>query len=635
MKVLKLLGASPVLISLLLLSSRILFAIAFDPFIDIAIDPSNEAYHEVVKRAIERIFGGLSGRTADYVDGQDNQSELRLTEQEIETSPASSELRKRQNPRDDEVPVEDPVPEEFLSNEATIGESPGLMELEQVGESPQRDPSRIEFENWFESKDTNLDDFAIGQQSEFVSGSLDQIDLETEAPAPRDFYQAMFMRNANQQDGGGSYQRSAGSSTYRSSNEPKSFLEQQYAMPQSGGNLFSSPSFGFGPGIGSNLGSFQNMARENNFDTTGVLNRPSNVEAGTFSERTIPPPLKAYSWSMPQQVIEDIMDPTWVPNQKAASKADYQQEEAIRLHQPKNYARQKFTAIQRCGKLRDANPPITRDEAASYNKFLDVYGYPVINPPADSLGPYLPNTLSDPALNFYQNFLSRFQVAEKEILGADGQPTGVAEPVIFEPARNNYGCNAIVYKEKRFCELRASAKAASRVDERERGIGLQRPGKYLWYSGTPYQGLTPVGYKVLDYFVTKRGLHNSFHWTYRACGVKVKLMLPADDITLSSFRWKVAEPRPAFAVPGSCLMSMLESKTFPCPEVYNEQIRPMIQANVEPWASSAEDDDGFPRLEDLVPVGEWERRWLRTGEQWRSGMVVPTTYDNNITPPLK
>ncbi|KAF3919043.1 hypothetical protein ABW21_db0201822 [Orbilia brochopaga] len=674
-------GTSPAPIFLLLILINISCSAAISPFLDIAIFPSSfEGYQEARKRTVERIFGSFTEPETDDAHLEGKENEIRLTKQETATL-SGGDLRKRQEP-DDETLVGDTTNEDAVSNQATYGGSQGSMELEQGDErNTLNDPNQIpsNFDTlgraWFTRtdqtrprfEDTNLID-ANGEQG--LSGLLTQLDRNAFAWDP-----------VIQHDDGDDNSWIERPFTFISNKEPESFIEEQYAMAPSDSDPFSSTFFDLNQYPGSNNKPRQNLAGSYNFDTP-VPNRPSDFDFKLrMTPETIAPSWGPFTWSLPQQVIEDLVDPNWNPfaaRQQEPLERQYSSHEAIQLRQPRDYARQKYTAFQRCERLRNVNPRLTLNDAARYNSFLDIYGYPVIDPP-DSLGPYLPNSVSDPSLNFYQEFLDRFQVAEKDVLGEDGRPTGVMEPVLFEPAQKNYGCNAILYKEKRFCELRATAKAALSLNQRERIVDVRRVGKFLWYAGTPYRGLTPLGYKILDYFVTKRGLHNSVHWIYRACGVRLplqpgqlthqlidiyidirmditsgsrdslvaghdgvrtphfqaSLMLPSKDTTLLSFRWNVVQPRPAFAVPGACLMSMLEAKAFPCPAFFDEQIRAMLQETVDPWASSTDERESFPRFADLVPVGEWERRWVPSTAQWRTGMVVPTAYDNDIAPPLR
>ncbi|KAK6354654.1 hypothetical protein TWF696_003794 [Orbilia brochopaga] len=317
-------------------------------------------------------------------------------------------------------------------------ESSTLMELERGGQQViLEDPDEVELE------DTNLDDFTNGQQ---------QRSNLFEEPG-----QNAFASGPEQQDDGEGVDWVERTLTYLSNKEPDSFTEQQYTMPRSDDNPFPPTRFAdFGQNPSANLETLQNIEEETSKPAITLNEPPSFMPEASSEEVTTS--WEPYPWSIPQQVAEDILDPSWNPSaggQKKGVEEEYQFDEAVQFRQPKQYARQRYTAIKRCPRLRGDNPRLTWDEAASYNRFLDIYGYPVINPP-DSLGPYLADSLSDPELNFYQSFLDRFQIGEKEVVGEDGVSTGVTEPVLFEPARKNYGCNAILYKEKRFCELRAS-----------------------------------------------------------------------------------------------------------------------------------------------------------------------------------
>ncbi|KAF3941128.1 hypothetical protein ABW19_dt0209653 [Dactylella cylindrospora] len=356
---------------------------------------------------------------------------------------------------------------------------------------------------------------------------------------------------------------------------------------------------------------------------------------------------------------------------------------------PEELGMPRAKAYGRCGRLREAWPPITDQQITQYNGFIDFYGFPYLGEPYRIDGTPESDGTRNPNYNFYDGFLENFRTGEKtrKMINTITQKISeVVEPVL-KPEAKNYGCAEYKWDGQRerpelktedapyvICMLRQSSALAKRIS-RQYG-GRSRDGTFLWYRGDEYTGLDSIGYKALDWFNVSRGDRRTYHWMFRACGVRrpvstfehvadlldmyidvridiaarspeellethpetpaphaqVVVLLPIAKEKLK--RWQAFVLRTTIPVPGYCLKSMLKSAEFPCyHRLYNEGIREAMWKELKFWQKYKDHpkapQDTLPWFEDLEPVENWQRRSTQPGEWWDGDKVFKIYYDHN------
>ncbi|KAK6524094.1 hypothetical protein TWF694_005757 [Orbilia ellipsospora] len=320
------------------------------------------------------------------------------------------------------------------------------------------------------------------------------------------------------------------------------------------------------------------------------------------------------------------------------------------------------TARQSCRRLQ--NTPLRPARAQRYTEFLEMWGYPAFSKP---LVPehIVANTLQDRNADWYEVARRRFQTEELRTITEryeDGTTAEITEMrPVWADGSERWGCDWDEWEVSpgRFedmCRLKYVSRFVAETYPHPRG-------RWMFADGIYYEGMDALAYKAIDAILYSREARHSFHWVYRACGVKkprykgsvdsydyvdvyidiridvagvgkeetwrghAAVPVPHMQFTVFTpvnaawyhdqkptrgpFKWMGTEVGGATPVPGECLMQMLRSKHLPCAQHFYDSpdgIRRHSAWWVEPWYSLGHRDTDFlPPFNELEVVLGWER----------------------------